>query len=174
MGGVSGASYQTELTQTGMSVTVDLGQKSGKTCTVDELCTAFNSSFYAKMIGTVIGEIDLREWKLELSYPAAVKGNVGETVRVTNKANLRGVDDSSSEVEYDKVIQGSSGSVSGQSYTLNLKRLMHRSQEPTSDICPARPLRSATRMTPSLPKPQPTQTVWPFSEQRVRVLETVR
>ena len=121
--GVSGASYQTELTQTGMSVTVDLGQKSGKACTVDELCTAFNSSFYAKMIGTVIGEIDLREWKLELSYPAAVKGNVGETVRVTNKANLRGVDDSSSEVEYDKVIQGSSGSVSGQSYTLNLKKI---------------------------------------------------
>lgn len=119
---ISGASYSTELTQSGLSVTINLGQKDGKDCTVESFIEAFNSvTWFKEMVGN--SELDLADFKLELSYPAEVKGNLGETVTVTNKANLRGVSGSDSSVEYDKVIEGSGGSVSGQSYTINVWKI---------------------------------------------------
>ena len=116
--GVTGAYYKTELTQSGLTVTVNLGQKDGQNCSVKDFCDAFNLSDFGKKY-----ELNLSEFKLELSYPAKVNGSLGETVTVKNQANLRGVDSSGSEVVYDKVIQGSSGSVSGQSYTINLWKI---------------------------------------------------
>ena len=121
LAGVQGASYTTEITSTGLSVDITLGTLNGQKCTVEKLISAFyDSSVVQNLAG---GTVNLGEWKLELSYPAAVKGNVGETVRVTNNANLRGIENSGSEVEYDKVIQGSSGGVEGKSYTLNIEKI---------------------------------------------------
>ena len=115
LAGVAGASYTAGLTETGLSVKVSLG------VTVEQLCEAFYNSEAAS--GLAGGPVDLREWKLELSYPAKVRGNMGETVTVFNMASLRGVANSDSEVSYDKVVQGSGGGVEGKSYTLNLEKI---------------------------------------------------
>lgn len=118
---IADASYTVELTASGLTVNINLGQKDGQNYTVDTFCEAFKGiTWFANMVGE---QVDLRDWKLELSYPAEVKGVLGETVTVTNKANLRGISDSNSEVTYDKVIESSGGSVSGQSYTLNVWKI---------------------------------------------------
>ncbi len=119
--GSEGASYTVELTASGLTVNINLGQKDGQNYTVGTFCDEFKAiDWFANMVGE---QVDLREWRLELSYLAEVNGVLGETVTITNKANLRGILGSDSEVKYDKVIEGSGGSVSGQSYTINVWKI---------------------------------------------------
>ncbi len=115
LGGITGVSYETTMTAAGISTDIDLGT------TVENFINTFYESDGVRNYTGVA--IDLSKWKLELSYPASVRGNISETVHVTNKANLRGIANSDSSVDYDKIIQGSSGGVSGRSYTINIEKI---------------------------------------------------
>ena len=121
--GITDADFDVRMVATGLSANINMGTLNGGKVDARDLCTAWLQSDFAQSLTNNGIDPDLKNWTLEFSYPCEVHGNLGETISVVNKANLRGIDDTSTEVSLEKVIQVNGGTVSGQSFTLTLQKL---------------------------------------------------
>lgn len=62
------------------------------------------------------------DFKLVLTYEAKIKGNYGTNVKISNKADLRGVDNSDSEVSFEHTVVGGGASSSTMSTSFTIKK----------------------------------------------------